>query len=51
MHDSEKYFPGLFILFFDVLLDYIAERLIARLVTLHEHSGGFIDREDMIVFV
>lgn len=51
MYDTEKYVTGLGMGNLDPFLHSLAERSVAGLVTLDDFTGGFVDDNNMIVFV
>ena len=51
MRHAEKHLARLVVLDFDIRLDGLAQRCVARLVALHDLVAGLIDSNDMVVFV
>ena len=51
MHHAEKYFAGLLVLLFDILLYNIREGTIASLVSLYDLPALFIEDDNMVVLL
>ena len=51
MDDAEEHLAGLLVLLLDVFLDGLAERLVTRLVALHNFAAVLADDDDMVVLV
>ena len=51
MDYTEKHFAGFSIFFLDVCLDIVGQGAVAGLVALNNLASGFVDDDDMVVFV
>ena len=51
MGHAEKHLPGLGILLLDVGFDGIGQGGVACFVALHDFARGFVDDDDVVVFV
>ena len=51
VYDTEEHSTGFGIAFLDVSLDEVREGDITCLVALNDFAGGFVDDDDVIVFV
>jgi hypothetical protein len=51
MDYAEKYVAGLLVMLFDPVFNDFAERAVAGFVALDNFAGGFVDDDDVVVFV
>ena len=51
MRHAQEHFAGLVVFDLDIGLYHLAQRRITRFVTLHDLVAGFVDSDDMIIFV